>query len=285
MEEMQTNIEKTLSPGLYLVPTPIGNMEDMTLRALHTLQGCDAVYCEDTRRTGALLHALSIKKPLISCHEHNELSRGQEVLARIQSGEAVAYASDAGMPGISDPGGRLVQLCIEAALPVCVLPGPSASLTALVLSGLPSEDACFAGFLPRTGKARRERVTKLGAHHGTVILYESPLRLAATCAELAGLWGDRPAALCRELTKVYEECVRGTLQSLAERYAEAPPKGECVLLVGGKTQDAGVDAVALLRTLLQEGVSAKDAARQAAALTDMPRNEAYKLAMEMSKQA
>ncbi len=284
---MQTNVETArapLAPGLYLVPTPIGNMEDMTLRALRVLGACDAVYCEDTRRTGALLHALSLKKPLVACHEHNELSRGTEVLARIRNGEIVAYASDAGMPGISDPGARLIGLCIEAGLYVCVLPGASASLTALVLSGLPAQDACFAGFLPRAGKARRERIAKLGAHAGTVILYESPLRVATTCAELAKAWGERPAALCRELTKLYEECVRDTLTGLAARYAKTPPKGECVLLTGGKTAEAGADAEALLQSLLSRGVSAKDAAKEAAALTDMPRNEAYKRALALSQQ-
>ncbi|MDD4075347.1 MAG: 16S rRNA (cytidine(1402)-2'-O)-methyltransferase [Eubacteriales bacterium] len=286
MDELRTTVDESRAPltaGLYLVPTPIGNREDITLRALRVLRECAAVYCEDTRRTGALLYALSIKKPLIACHEHNELSRGQEVLARIRGGEVVAYASDAGMPGVSDPGGRLVRLCIDASLPVCVLPGASASLTALVLSGLPAEDACFAGFLPRVGKARRERVAKLGAHHGTVIFYESPLRVADTCAALAAVWGDRPAALCRELTKVYEECVRDTLTALAARYQDAPPKGECVLLVGGKTEEAGADPETLLRSLLSQGVSAKDAAKQTAAVTDMPRNEAYRRAVEMSQ--
>ncbi len=288
MDEMQTYLDKTpaaLLPGLYLVPTPIGNMEDMTLRALRVLRECDAVYCEDTRRTGALLHALSIKKPLCACHEHNELSRGQEALSRIQNGEVVAYASDAGMPGVSDPGGRLVRLCIDAGLYVSVLPGASASLTALVLSGLPTEDACFVGFLPRVGKARRERVAKLAPHHGTLILYESPLRVFDTCQALAVVWGDRPAALCRELTKVYEECVRGTLTSLASRYQDAPPKGECVLLVGGRTKETGADAETLLQGLLSQGVSPKDAAKQTAAVTDMPRNEAYRLAVELSKKA
>ncbi len=267
---------------LYLVPTPIGNMEDITLRALRVLRECDCVYCEDTRHTGTLLHALEIKKPLIACHEHNEEARAAEIVEKLRAGAEIAYASDAGMPGISDPGARLVRACIEAELPYTVLPGASASLTALVLSGMDAQNACFAGFLPRTGKERRDKLALLSSHPATVIFYESPLRVGATCKELHALWGEREACLCRELSKVYEECVRGTLLSLAEKYENTPPKGECVLLVSGKGAEAvQIDPEALLRELLKKGLSAKDAAKQAAVLADIPRNEAYALAMRL----
>ncbi len=269
---------------LYLVPTPIGNMEDITLRAIRVLKECDALYCEDTRHTGALLKALDIKKPLFACHAHNESARAAEIAQRLQNGDTLAYASDAGMPGISDPGARLVHLCIEQSLPYTVLPGASASLTALVLSGMEAANACFVGFLPRAGKERRERIALLSALPSTLILYESPLRVSATSAELAALWGDRKACLCRELSKLYEECVRGTLGSLAALYEETPPKGECVLLIAGKSEaDESTDPRALLASLLAKGLSAKDAAKQVAALSDMPRNEAYALALELTR--
>ena len=222
-----------LQPKLYLCPTPIGNMEDITLRALRVLRECHRIYCEDTRNTGAMLSRLGISKPLISCHEHNEEGRAEEIAGRVAEGEAIAFVSDAGLPGISDPGERLVAAFIQRELPFEVLPGPSASLTALVLSGLPAKEACFVGFLPRTGKERREAVARLARHKGTLIVYESPLRVAETAAELAAAWGDRKAVLCRELTKLYEETVRSTLSGLAGMYAHKPPKGETVLVIAG----------------------------------------------------
>lgn len=278
-----TRSDEALEPMLYLCPTPIGNLEDITLRAIHTLSACEAIYCEDTRRTAILLRHLDIKKPLLSCHTHNEAQRAEEIAARVLAGEAVAYVSDAGMPGISDPGERLVRQCIAEGVPFCVLPGPSASLTALVLSGLPTAEAVFAGFLPRGGKERREAIARLARQKGTVIFYESPLRVAETAQDLLAAWGERPAALCRELSKVYEEAVRSTLSALAERYKDEPPKGECVLLIGGRLEEpaGGADLDETLNRLLSEGLSAKDAARQASALLDVPRNEAYRRALEI----
>ncbi len=278
-----TRGDEALEPKLYLCPTPIGNLEDITLRAIRTLSACAAVYCEDTRRTALLLRHLDIKKPLRSCHTHNEAQRGEEIAARVLGGEAVAYVSDAGMPGVSDPGERLVRQCVAQGVPFCVLPGPSASLTALVLSGLPTAEAVFAGFLPRGGKERREAIARLARQKGTVIFYESPLRVAETAQDLLAAWGERPAVLCRELSKVYEEAVRSTLSALAERYKDEPPKGECVLLVGGLPEEppGGADLDETLTRLLSEGLSAKDAARQASALLDVPRNEAYRRALEI----
>lgn len=267
---------------LYLCATPIGNLEDITLRVLKILAAVDCIYCEDTRRTLGLLRHYDIKKPLYACHEHNEQQRAAEIVARVQGGAAVAYVSDAGMPGISDPGAILVAACLKESLPFEVLPGASAALTALVLSGLPAVDACFVGFLPRTGPARRERIAGIARHPGTLILYESPLRLAVTCGELADALGERPAALVRELTKLHEECLRGSLLSLQARFSETPPRGECVLLVGGKRGESeGLDAEAMLRRLLAEGLRPKDAAKQVAALTDMSRNEAYSRALAL----
>lgn len=267
---------------LYLCPTPIGNMEDMTLRTLRVLRECTAVYCEDTRNTGALMNKLEISKPLISCHEHNERGRAEEIGERVLNGEAVAFVSDAGMPGISDPGERLIAHCIEHGIPFEVLPGASASLTALITSGLPSREACFVGFLPRSGKERREAIARLARHRGSLIVYESPLRAAATAAELAEAWGDRQAVLLRELTKLYQEAVRSTLAGLAQTYAHKPPKGEVVLVIAGAEEQSGEAGLEeTLSRLLSQGVSAKDAAKQASALLDVSRNEAYKMALEL----
>ena len=281
MEEVRKN---PLEPMLYLAATPIGNMEDITLRTIRVLKNVSSIYCEDTRHTAALLNRLSIKKQLISCHEHNENERSDEILRRVRGGEAIAFVSDAGMPGISDPGERLVTACIREDVPFTVLPGASASLTALVLSGFPSRSACFYGFLPRETKPRREAVAELAGHRGTLILYESPLRVSATCRELAEALGDRPAALVRELTKLHEEAVRETLSVLAERYAETPPRGECVLVVGGAPDAPAAskeDARAMLSSLLARGVRAKDAAKEVSALLGTSRNEAYRLALEI----
>lgn len=259
-------------------------MEDITLRTLRVLRDCDAVYCEDTRNTGALMNRLEISRPLISCHEHNERTRAEEIGRRVLEGEAIAFVSDAGMPGISDPGERLVTYCIENDIPFEVLPGASASLTALVTSGLPTGEACFVGFLPRSGKERREAVARLARHKGTLIIYESPLRAAATAAELAEAWGNRPAVLLRELTKLYQEAVRSTLLGIAELYQEKPPRGEIVLAVGGAGEENdGGDLESTLRRLLGQGVSARDAAKQASALLDISRNEAYRMALELQE--
>lgn len=269
----------SLEPMLYLCATPIGNLEDMTYRAVRVLSGVSAIYCEDTRRTRELLNHLEIKKPLIACHEHNEKQRGEEIAKRVLNGEAVAFVSDAGMPGISDPGEVLVSACIASNAPYTVLPGASAPLTALVMSGLPTKNACFVGFLPRENKPRREAVAAVGAHEGTLIFYESPLRISATAKELALYMGNRPCALVRELTKKFEQVVRSDLETLALTYAENSPRGECVLVVGGAQSlgEGGANAENMARELIASGVSVKDSAKQISALCDMPRNEAYAL--------
>lgn len=283
---MSTEQKAPLAPGLYLCATPIGNMEDITLRALRVLGEAAAVYCEDTRRTGALLAKLNIKKPLVSCREQNEAARAREIVARVLSGEAVAYVSDAGMPGVSDPGERLAAACIEANAPFTVLPGASAMTAALVLSGFPAGNACFVGFLPREGKPRRGAIESIAKHRGALIVYESPLRVAATAKELAERLGDRRCALCRELTKLHEEVVRTTLSALAERYAQTPPKGECVLVIEGAAEEAalsGEDAQRLAESLLSSGLSAKDAAARLAQQARLSKNKAYSIVKEIKR--
>lgn len=273
-----------LSPMLYLVATPIGNMEDITLRAISVLRRADAIYCEDTRHSGAMLAKLQIKKPLFSCHEHNENARAQEIAARVKSGEAVAYISDAGMPGISDPGSRLIGECIAGNVAYTVIPGPSAMPTALVLSGIEAANACFVGFLPRVRGDRRRALEKLSAHEGALIFYESPLRLAATAAELAEILGDRECVLCRELTKLHEETVRATLSAMAAMYDKTPPKGECVLVVAGAVQEAPdeADVTNAAKALVGSGMSAKDAAKALAQQTGLSKNDAYNLIKELT---
>ena len=217
-------------PGrLVVCPTPIGNLEDVTLRVLAALRDADVVACEDTRRTRTLLDRYGVGAPLVSYHEHNEERRSAELVERMRAGEVVALVSDAGMPLISDPGYVLVRACVGAGLSVEVLPGPSAALAALVASALPADHWRFEGFLPRkAGELRRV----LAAGGGTLVAFESPRRLPATLRVLAELDGDRPVAVCRELTKVHEEVVRGSAAELAERYRAAAPKGEVVLVVG-----------------------------------------------------
>lgn len=270
------------APALYLVATPIGNRGDITLRALWVLQGVDAVLCEDTRVTGALLHAYGIKKPLISCHDHNEAQRAPEILARLERGESFALVSDAGTPLLSDPGFRLVRECRAAGLPVVPVPGASALLTALSGAGLPTDAFFFAGFLPTKTKARREATAALAKVKGTLVFYESPQRLAACLADLAAeLGADRRAVVGRELTKLYEDKREGTLGTLAAAYAaEETPKGEIVLLVesGANVPMQDVDIDALLRDALKI-LSVRDAAASVAAATGRKKGEVYQRAL------
>lgn len=254
---------------IYLCPTPIGNLEDITQRAVRILNECDAVYAEDTRRTLQLLNHLGIKKPVFSCHEHNERQKAKEIVSRSALGETIAVVSDAGMPGISDPGAAVVAAAIEAGEPFTVLPGPSAAVTAAVLSGLDCARFVFEGFLPREKREREQRVKGLACEQRTVILYESPFRIGDTLRELSEQLGEsRRAAVCRELTKLYEECARGTLGELTERFLEGT-KGECVIVLAG-AEKAAEEEVDLERMLVQmegairSGERAKDAAKRIA---------------------
>ncbi|MCL2672657.1 MAG: 16S rRNA (cytidine(1402)-2'-O)-methyltransferase [Clostridiales bacterium] len=266
---------------LYLTATPIGNLGDLTARARDAFAACDCVYCEDTRVTGGLLHHLGLKKPLFSCHAHNENSRVEEVIDKLRAGQSVVYASDAGMPGVSDPGALLAATCVDAGLEFTVLPGASAVLTAAVLSALPCQPFSFYGFLPRKGAARRAVLEELGTLRHLVILYESPNRLQATLIDLQTALGDYRAAVLRELTKLHETAYRGHLSELIPLFPE-PPKGECVICVlpEGKQKGNAPDLDAVLCELLKAH-SVKDAAAQAATLCGIAKKTAYQRALEL----
>jgi 16S rRNA (cytidine1402-2'-O)-methyltransferase len=277
-----------LAPGLYLVATPIGNLRDITLRALDTLKEADRVACEDTRITGKLLRNYGISVPMTAYHEHNAAKARPKLLEALAKGERVALVSDAGTPLISDPGYKLVRAALDAGHPVTAVPGPSASLTALQLSGLPSDRFTFAGFLPPKRGARRRALADIAGAPGTLILFESGPRLASSLADMVAVLGDRPAAVARELTKLHEEVRRGSLAALAAQYeAEAPPKGEIAVVIGEATPlapDAG-EIDALLRTALAEnGISVRDAADRVAAATGAKRREIYRRALALKEE-
>jgi 16S rRNA (cytidine1402-2'-O)-methyltransferase len=217
---------------LYLVATPIGNLEDVTLRALRILNEVDQIACEDTRHTLKLLGHYNIQKPLISYHEHNELTRAPELVVAMEQGAQVALVSDAGVPLVSDPGYRLVTLCLRHHIPVIPIPGPSALLAALSASGLPNEEFLFAGFLPARSGERRRALERLRIEDRTIILYEAPHRIEETLADAYEILGDRPACIAREVTKIHEEFRRGSLSALAASQAEKPARGEITLLIG-----------------------------------------------------
>ncbi len=221
-----------LPPGVYLVATPIGNLEDLSARAVHVLGACDVVACEDTRRTGRLLVRLGISKPLVSCHEHNEAGRAAGLAARAAAGACVALVSDAGTPGVSDPGYRLVRAAIEAGVAVVPVPGPSSVLAALAASGLPTDRFVFEGFLPAKGAKRLKTLEALLAEERTVVLFESPHRITRLVREIADFAPARPLVLARELTKMHEEILRDTARGLHDALAERKMRGECVLLIG-----------------------------------------------------
>jgi 16S rRNA (cytidine1402-2'-O)-methyltransferase len=268
-------------PGiLYLVPTPIGNLGDVSARAAETLSAVDFIAAEDTRVSVRLLNHLEIKKPLVSYHEHNQAQSGPKILARLQAGESCALVTDAGSPAISDPGEGLVRLCAEQGVPVCAIPGPCAAITALSVSGLSTARFAFEGFLPPQKKERRQRLERLAAEDRTMIFYEAPHRLRETLAELEAAFGpERKISLCRELTKLHEEILRTTLHGAAAHYAEAEPRGEFVLIVAGSERRAETvtpeGAADLARSLIADGMSKKDAARQVAAETGVSRNVIY----------
>jgi len=273
-------------PALVLVATPIGNLADLTDRAREELRTVDVIAAEDTRRTRRLLTAAGIPAGgrLRSVRAHNERAAARDLVELVRSGRRVAYVADAGTPGISDPGERLVRAFVEADLPVEVVPGPSAVVSALVVSGLPTARFRFEGFLPRRGRARAERLRAVAGSEHTVVLFEAPGRVAPTLRDLAEVaGGDRPAAVVRELTKVHEEVDRGTLAELADR-AEAV-RGECVVVVGPAPSPRGeVDAEVVRAAVAEElarGASARDAAATVARDLDVPRRRAYEAALEV----
>jgi 16S rRNA (cytidine1402-2'-O)-methyltransferase len=267
-----------VSGRLVVCPTPIGNLEDVTLRVLAALREADIVACEDTRRTRVLLDRYGVRAHLVSYHEHNESERAAELVKRMRDGAVVALVSDAGMPLVSDPGYVLVAGCVAAGLSVEVLPGPSAAIAALVASALPADRWRFVGFLPRK---RGELVEVFGSPE-TLVAFESPRRVAASLRTLASVDPDRQVAVCRELTKVHEEVVRGTAAELAERYADEPPRGEVVLVVGPAPAVVGDLGPALeaLRRLVEAGAKPRPAAGVVAELTGVSANALYKALTE-----
>lgn len=272
---------------LYICATPIGNLEDMTYRAVRILQEVSVIAAEDTRHTRKLLSHFAIHTPLVSYHEHNKTEAGPRLIERIKNGETVAVVSDAGMPGISDPGQDLVLLAIEAGISVIPIPGPNAALCALVGSGLDTRVFTFIGFLPKTAKKRRELLQDLACHPYTLLFYETPHRIKATVAELLAAFGDRPAAAARELTKKFEEFRRGTLSSLTEHLQGQAPRGEYTLVVGGAADEAdmapekpdqaaaGVSLADAVLALIAAGNNKKDAIRQVASERNLPKRIVY----------
>lgn len=275
---------RPLPPGLHLVATPIGNLGDITLRALETLAGADIVACEDTRVTRVLLDRYGIRTRPFSYHEHNADEAGDKLLAALGEGRSVALVSDAGTPLVSDPGYRLAVRAIEAGFTVVPVPGASAPLAALVGSGLPNEAFLFTGFLPTKDKARRDRLKALSSVPATLIFFESPHRIADTLSAAAEVLGPaRPAAVCRELTKTFEEFRRGPLSELAAEFAARTVKGEIVLVVGPPPEGEAVDPADVDRLLLELVADrpAGQAATEAAKLTGLPRRELYQRLLEI----
>ena len=273
--------------ALVLVGTPIGNMADLSPRAAEALRSADAIACEDTRRTGRLLELGGIgRRPLLVVNDHTEARQVREVLARLDRGERVAVVTDAGMPGISDPGERLVRAVARAGYTVEVVPGPSAAVAALVVSGLPTGRFVFEGFLPRRGSGRTERLAALAGERRTIVLYESPHRLARTLADLVSALGeDRRVAVARELTKLYEEVWRGTLAGAAAWAAEMPPRGEIALVVEGAAEPEAPseeEVEEALRSRLAAGMRTKDAAREVAAELGLSKREVYAMATRLA---
>ncbi|MFC4171190.1 16S rRNA (cytidine(1402)-2'-O)-methyltransferase [Microvirga sp. GCM10011540] len=277
-----------LSPGLYVVATPIGNLKDISLRGLNVLAAADAVLAEDTRVTKTLLAHYGITTPLLAYHEHSTDAVRERMVQRIREGQALALVSDAGTPLVSDPGYKLVQAAIEEGLPVTPIPGPSAILTALVVSGLPTDRFFFEGFLPAKSGARRSRLAEIASIPGTLMLFEGPHRLPEMLADAADVLGERQAVVARELTKLFETIRRGTLPELARQFAEeGPPKGEIVVLIGEASEEMhAAEADAALDGKLESALkhhSIKDAAALVAAELNMPKREVYARALALAK--
>ena len=273
---------------LYLVPTPIGNLGDISIRCRQTLEEADFIAAEDTRVTLKLLNHLGIKKSLVSYYEHNKAFKGDKIVERILAGETCALVSDAGSPAISDPGEDLVKQCAAAGIPVCAIPGPCAAITALSISGQSTGRFCFEGFLSTSKKSRREHLESLQNEQRTMIFYEAPHKLLSTLEDLRDAFGeDRGISLCRELTKLHEEVVRTTLGEAVAKYTETPPKGEFVLIVAGAEPVARevpteTDAAARVAQLIEEGLSRKDAVKQTAKELGLPKNVVYDIALKDS---
>ena len=271
-----------MSGILYVTGTPIGNLSDLSPRAAQTLESVDFIAAEDTRVTLKLLNHLGIKKPMVSYFEHNKRERGEIICQRIEQGENCAIVTDAGMPCISDPGEDLIRLCAERGIRTVVIPGPSAVIAALAVSGLETGRFCFEGLLSVNNKSRGEHLQSLKNEKRTMIFYEAPHKLPATLRDLLAAFGDRKLSIVREITKVHEEVLRTTTAYAAEHYADGSIKGEIVLVLEGKKQEEETEAytleqaVALAKELAADGMRTTDAAKQAAAVTGYKKNEIYK---------
>ena len=288
--DAETHHHAAVLAGLVLVSTPIGNLGDMTLRAIAALRGADLILCEDTRTTARLLSHYGVTTQTAPLHEHNEDAATPRILARLRSGATVALVSDAGTPLVSDPGYRLVRAALEEGLPVTAVPGANAATMALTLSGLPPHPYLFLGFAPPKEAARRTAFTRLRASErgglgATLLWYEAPHRLAAMLADLALIFGDRPAAVARELTKRFEEVRRGALPQLAAHYAEHAPRGEITVVVGPAPEEAAdaADLDGLLRASLAT-LSVREAAAAVAEMTGVPRRQVYARALEIKEE-
>ena len=272
-----------MSGTLYIVGTPIGNLGDFSPRAVEILQSVDFIAAEDTRVTLKLLNHFGIKKPMISYFEHNRFERGEIICQRLENGENAALVSDAGMPAISDPGELLVKQCAQRDIPVLAVPGPSAVVTALAVSGLPTGRFSFEGFLSTNRKCRSDHLQSLKNDPHTLVFYEAPHKLCRTLSDLYEVFGDRRIALVRELTKIHEEVFRTTLSGAIAHYAANPPRGEFVLVIEGAPEDTGEtepmtlqEAVRMARQQMEQGASAAAAAKEAAALSGLRKNEIYR---------
>lgn len=272
-----------MSGTLTLVGTPIGNLSDLSPRALEALNACDFIAAEDTRVSLTLLNHFGIRKPLVSYYEHNKRERGEMICRKIESGENAVLVTDAGMPAISDPGEELVAQCHERGIPVTVVPGPSAVITALAISGMPTGRFTFEGFLSVSRRSRKEHLDSLKTEQRTMVFYEAPHKLPSTLEDMLEAWGDRRICLVRELTKLHEEVIRTTLSEAAARYREESPRGEFVVIIEGCTPEAAPvatteDGARLARTLMEdEGLSPSEAARRAAAETGLKKGDIYRL--------
>jgi 16S rRNA (cytidine1402-2'-O)-methyltransferase len=281
--------DKAPPSGLLVVGTPIGNLEDITLRALRTLREVDLIAAEDTRRTRKLLSRYDIHTRMVSYHEHNKITQTPKLIAKLKDGASIALVSDAGMPGISDPGRDLIARSIEEGIGVSVVPGPSSIVAALAISGLPTASFCFVGFLPRKKGERARRLEELLAGKSTTVIFESPNRLAALLDAIAELAPERNVVVARELTKKFEQALRGTALEMAARLREKKPRGECVVLVEGATEASGApktpdtprDAGDLVEALMRDqGLPKKEAMRTAARELNISRREIYRLLLE-----
>ncbi len=270
---------------LYLVATPIGNLEDITLRALRVLKEVDLIACEDTRHTRRLLDHFGISRPTISYHEHNEQQRSAELVNRLERGQSIAMVSDAGTPGVSDPAYRIVKAAIEHGVTIIPIPGPTALIAAVIASGLPTDSFIFAGFLPPRKQARRTRLVELRSERATLVLYEAPHRIRETLDDALEILGDREAAVARELTKLHEQFIRGKISAIRHRFDAQEPRGEMALVIAGSREDNLIEPLKIsineqVERLIEQGMGRTEAIKQAARTRGLSRRQAYQQMLE-----